>query len=34
MISCGKKWRHLIDEAYTSHKDYDTPPTRKPWWKF
>ena len=34
MVSRGKKWRHLLDEAYTAQKDYDTPSPKKPWWKF
>ena len=41
MISRGKKWRHLIDEAYAGQKDYaegslyrhSHTPTRH-WWQF
>ena len=31
MISHGKKWRHLIDEAYASQPHYAP---RHPWWQF
>ena len=40
MVSHGKKWRHLIDEAYSGAKDYGdyayhhSHPRKKPWWKF
>ena len=37
MISRGKKWRHLIDEAYSGEKDYGEPAhshKKKHWWNF
>ena len=42
MVSRGKKWRHLIDEAYAGQTDYDytsnyrhsTTRTKKSWWPF
>lgn len=42
MVSHGKKWRHLIDEAYSGSKDYGDPSSthshrshhRKSWWPF
>ena len=41
MVSRGKKWRHLIDEAYAGQKDYEEASnyhhsyTRKHhWWHF
>ena len=41
MITRGKKWRHLIDEAYAGQKDYEdssnyqhsSTRSEKPWWK-
>ena len=42
MVSHGKKWRHLIDEAYSGAVDYGEPSSnhshrshhRKSWWPF
>jgi hypothetical protein len=44
MVSRGKKWRHLIDEAYAGQKDYaegstyrhssSSRPHKKSWWPF
>lgn len=36
MVSRGKKWRHLIDEAYEGQKDYGEPSSRhrRPWYRF
>ena len=43
MVSRGKKWRHLLDEAYSGAIDYGDPSThsskhrshhRKSWWPF
>jgi hypothetical protein len=38
MVSHGKKWSHLLDEAYAGQKDYDEPrPSKhhkKKWWPF
>ena len=43
MVSHGKKWRHLIDEAYSGAMDYGDPSTHtskhrshhhKSWWPF
>ena len=35
MISKNKKWRHLIDEAYSGVKDYGEPQMQqKRWWHF
>ena len=43
MVSHGKKWRHLLDEAYSGAIDYGDPSThsskhrshhRKSWWPF
>ena len=42
MVSRGKKWHHLIDEAYAGEKVYATENTyrhghhqeKKPWWRF
>ena len=36
MVSRGKKWRHLIDEAYAGQKDYGEPSSRhrRPWYRF
>jgi len=42
MVSRGKKWRHLLDEAYEGQKDYDDTSNyrhssirrKKHWWQF
>ena len=36
MVSRGKKWHHLIDEAYGERKDYGEPSSRhrRPWYRF
>ena len=36
MVSHGKQWRHLLDEAYAGTTDYDAPRRRrkKHWWPF
>ena len=36
MVSRGKKWHHLIDEAYEGQKDYGDPSSRhrRPWYRF